>query len=210
MGLSVSAGSSEAREFERAPEGTHIAVCYSIVDLGIHKTGFTDDHGNEKEAHKIRIAWELHGDGCVMTEGQNAGLPFSASKMYTASLHEKAILRQDLESWRGRAFTDKQLQGFKLNDLLGKPCFITLVHVTKTVEGKERTYVNVKGVMALPKGTSVPELVNAPLLFDLDNYTEQEANGLPEWLRNKINFGDSLPKPVGPQVEDYEEDDIPF
>ena len=41
------------------------------------------------------------------------GKPFLVRRRYTASLHEKSALRKDLESWRGRAFTNVELDGFK-------------------------------------------------------------------------------------------------
>jgi hypothetical protein len=49
---------------------------------------------------------------------------------------------------RGRAFTDSELMGFDLESLIGLPCLLNVVHVTR--DGT--TYSNVSSVMRLPKG----------------------------------------------------------
>ena len=72
---------------------------------------------------------------------------------YTLSLHENAALRRDLQSWRGRAFTETELAGFDLKTVLGVPCMITLVH---SPDGK---YANIQAVAGLPKGMEAPPQV---------------------------------------------------
>ena len=37
--------SESSGDFETAPEGTHVARCLSIVDMGMQATSFTDDSG---------------------------------------------------------------------------------------------------------------------------------------------------------------------
>jgi hypothetical protein len=69
-------------------------------------------------------------------------------------LHEKASLRRDLESWRGRAFTDKELEGFDLENLLLKGCLINVIHEQRG----GATFANVAGVMRLPKEMTAPRL----------------------------------------------------
>jgi hypothetical protein len=44
------------------------------------------------------------------------------SKEFTLSMHEKSTLRQFLESWRGKAFTEKEALSFDVTALIGKPC----------------------------------------------------------------------------------------
>lgn len=118
-----------------APVGMHNAVCVDVVDLGVKETQW-----GPKE--KIQIIWEIediHPD---------FGDPFRVSSHYTLTLSEKGRLRADLESWRGRPFTEEELRGFDLEKLIGAPCMINVVH--NTAGGK--TYANPKAITPLPKG----------------------------------------------------------
>lgn len=161
--------------FELTPAGNHIAVCYMVCDLGEQESVY---QGETKVARKVRLAWELPNE--LMSDGR----PFSVSKKYTLSLSDKANLRKDLESWRGRAFTDEELEGFDLFNILGKPCMVNIIH--EASNGK--TYVNVASVAALPKGLPAPKPTNALTAFSLDDEDAlNKFQGLPEWLQKLIN-----------------------
>ncbi len=126
--------------YSPSPEGLHHAVCVDIVDLGIVTSTFGDKH-------KCRIVWQI--------EEVNADTKrrYEARKQYNLSLHEKATLRKDLESWRSRKFTDDELRGFDLEKLLGVNCQIQVVHDL----GEDGTvYANVQAVVPAPK--NVPKL----------------------------------------------------
>ncbi len=189
-------------DFELTPAGNHVARCYPVVDLGMQTTTF---NGQDSEKRKVRISWELPAE--LMEDGR----PFSVSANYTLSLSEKANLRKDLQSWRGRAFTDEELAGFDLFSVLGIPAMVNVVHNTNN----NKTYANVGSVSPMPKGMAAPTLVNDPLKFSLDEYDEVTFQGLPEWLRNKINIkGVQSPQESSdenlPPVESYDDDDPPF
>lgn len=125
-----------------APAGVWGAVCVDVVDLGIMAQEFA---GKKKTLHKIKIVWQI-------SELREDGKPHTCSKMYTLSLHEKANLRKDLESWRGRAFTEPELQGFDVEQVLNAPAMVNVVERLK--DGAK--YANVVGVMRLPKEMSAP------------------------------------------------------
>jgi len=179
-------------EFELAPEGTHPARCWLVADLGMHDSGM---YGLKP---KIKISWELPGE--LMKDGR----PFSVSSRYTASLNKNAPLRRDLESWRGRAFTDQELAGFDISNVLGKPCLIQVQH-KKSADGS-KTYDNVVAVMACPKGLTVPELVNQPIQFDCDR--PENFSKLPDWLQRQINLPGRSAAAAG-QPPPHGDDEIP-
>lgn len=129
--------SSNNEDFVLAPSGTHSAVCVDVVDLGMLKTSFA---GKDKEQHKIYIVWQIE-------ENMENGKPFTVRKRYTLSLYDKAALHQDLTSWRGKPFTNAELEGFDVESVVGAPCMLTVVQETKN----EKTYANVKSVSKLPK-----------------------------------------------------------
>lgn len=126
-----------------APAGAWASVCVDIVDLGVLEVTFA---GETKKQHKIRVVWQIDE---VNPEN---GKPYTTSKRYTLSLHEKAALRKDLESWRGRAFTDSELEGFDVESVLGIGCLMNIIEVHK--DGKK--YSNIASLMKLPKGMSAP------------------------------------------------------
>lgn len=142
--------------FTPCPAGTFLARCCRIIDLGTQSTEY---QGEVKPAHKALITFEVT-DPDTFTD---SGGCFTVSKRYTASLHEKAALRRDLEAWRGAKFSDAELQRFDLASVLGKTCLLSIVHVDK--DGK--TFANIGGVMKAPKGMTGSEPSEPLLHFDL-------------------------------------------
>ncbi len=133
---------STGDSFVLCPAGAHTAVCVDVVDLGIIESEF---NGEKKKQHKVRIVWQIDED-------MDNGKPYIAGKRYTLSLHEKASLRKDLESWRGRPFTVPELEGFDLENLLSVGALINVIHEPKN--GK--VYDNVTSIMRLPKNMIAP------------------------------------------------------
>lgn len=152
--------------------GVHIALCTRIIDIG---TQFSERFGNSQR--KVMLTWEVPDD-TVVIDGEDK--PRLISKEYTLSLNEKARLRFDLESWRGRKFTDSELDGFDLGNVLGSPCQIQVLH-------NEKGYANISSIMSMPKGVQAPEPVGEKIYFDLsDDTCLSVIEKLPEWVRDKI------------------------
>jgi hypothetical protein len=175
MKLPKSSGGESA--FELTPDGNHLAVCFQVIDLGTHKIVYKD---NEKEQRKVIIGWELPH------ERMSDGRPFMVKKRYTFSSNEKATMRRDLESWRGKKFQDSDFgpNGFDIRNLLGKGCFLQVVHN----DVGDKTYANINSIGSLPKGTTTPELENAPVYLSLDeeDYDPAVFADLPEWMQELI------------------------
>jgi hypothetical protein len=202
MSLIVSQSNSDFN-FEKCPEGNHIAVCFSVVDLGLQEVNFQGDISVKR---KVRISWEIPGE--LMKEGDFAGKPFSISKNYTLSFHEKAVLYKDLISWRGRAFTTEELSGFDLFTILGAPCMLNVLH--QTSGDGQKVYANVVSVSQLPKGIEKPIPLNPIRKFSTDSYTDTEYENLEDWLKEKINLPNPSSQQAPPPTEDPFDDDIPF
>ena len=189
--------------FKILDAGSHAAVCTQIIGIGPQETPW-----GAKEKLKIRfevpaerVEWEVDGE---KHEG-----PMTIWATYTASLSEKANLRQDLESWRGRPFSPDELKGFELDALLGKPVMLSVIH--RAVEGK--TYANITSLSKIPKGMEIPKAEGDLISFNPRNHTPEAYAALPEWLRDRVDAGlaaikagESAPAPVA----DFQDDDIPF
>ena len=214
--MSFIAKDSGNGNFKRVPNGAFIGRCYSLIDLGTQRT---DGQYGIKDQHKIQIGWELFGeddDGAplvVDVDGQS--MPMTIKKSYTVSLHEKAGLRRDLASWRGRDFTDEEAKAFDVSNLLGAYC---MVNVTESESGG-KTYSNASGLTRLPTAfkDTKPAPVHKNVVFDLDDpdlevfgrfheKLQEAIKKAPEWkARNKGGAGSSEPPAF---VED--DSDIPF
>lgn len=166
----LTVSSSGGGDYKQLPAGTHLARCVRIIDLGTQTSTYK---GETKTRRQLMFTWEIPGE--LMDDGR----PFTASKFYTASLSEKANLRKDLESWRGKAFAESDLVGFDLTKILNAVCMLSIV------EGDNgKTKVN--GVMAAPKGTSLPLATNEVYSFDLDVWDQDGFNKLSDGVKRMV------------------------
>ena len=210
----------QGTQFPPTPEGIHLAVCYMVADLGTHL-----DELYSKDRRQVVIGWELPQERIeVERDGEKVDLPRAISKRYTLSLSDRATLRHDLEAWRGRAFTAKELDGFDLEKVIGSGCQMQVIHAQNT-QGRE--YAKINSIMALIKGTPVPKLENEPIFFSLDDFGGGDLpENLPKWVKEEIGksfeYGGGKDEPVAADVdamteapvldeaETEDEDNLPF
>lgn len=201
MGVTVS--DPGGGDFVPAPEGTHVARCVQVIDLGTQTSSYyKNDDGSPQKSKKVLIGWEIPG------ELNDKGEPFLVWHRYTQSLHEKANLRIHLQSWRGRKFTDDELKGFLLSNILDKPCLLNIVHN----DSGDKTFANVSAVMALPKGQECPDRVHKLIDFDINNFDRDLFEEFSDNLKKTINNSDErkgieYAEPPPPEEND---DEVPF
>ena len=206
--MALIASSTKGASITPIEEGTYTGTCYAIIDNG-------DQYSEtfKKYSHKVTLMWELL-DTFIEVDGEQQ--PRSISKTYTLSLNEKSDLRKDLRSWRGREFTDEELEGFELKNVLGVPCLLNIIHKT----GTERTYAVIAGIMKMPKGATAPKLISDEIYFDLEESPLDMIDTLPEFLQKRIKDSPTYKERVksgGFTDSDYEaaqvpegEEDLPF
>lgn len=200
--MSLTVNGSSAATYEPISEGTHLAVCNMLVDLGMQKS---ETYGTS--SRKVLIGWEIPDETIQLDDGQ---VPRTITQRYTASLNEKAILRKDLAAWRGKDFTDEELAAFDLKAIVGKSCLVNIIH--KSYNGK--TYANIQNVMALPRSIAPGKLSEPPIVFDLDENTLEDLEKLPKWIQDIIRKSPSYEEKLtaGPKMEELPDDDgdLPF
>ncbi len=101
-------------------------------------------------------------------------------------------MRKDLESWRGRKFTQQELQGFDVETIIGVPCLLNIIQEDKGGE----TYANVASIMRLPKG--LPALKARDYIRVIDRKPEMQDEDQSAEYRGE-------PNELG-----ITDDDIPF
>lgn len=222
MSLTATAGSGQA--FKRVPAGNWVGRCISVIDLGTQDVEYLGDH---KKQHKCVITWEVLDEDeysvplTIEVEGRD--VPMTISKRYTVSLNEKASLRKDLASWRGRDFTADELKAFQIDKLLGAYC---MVNVTHNEHNDGKTYANVTSLTPLPAALNKnkPKSDTPVMSFDIDAWDQATFDGLAdywqriikqskEWQAKNAAPAKAAPKMAtsvaGTALEDMD-DDIPF
>jgi hypothetical protein len=144
--------------FDPCPEGLHQAVCVDVVDLGLQSTPWGDKP-------KVEIRWQ------VDEANPRTGKRFELRKRYGLSLHEKATLRKDLECWRGRKFTEAELEGFDLEKLVGVNCQLQVIH---NISDEGKIFDNVQAIV--PHNSKVPKIAALEYVRQQDR-AKAQGNG---------------------------------
>ncbi len=193
--------------------GNHHAICVAVIDLGTQY----NERWNKSQP-TVMLTWELPD---FPIQGEN-GQPDPSkgfrlmSKEYTAILHEKSNLYKDLVSWRGVAFTSEELEGFDVKKVLGANCLVNVIHNIKGAN----TYANVSTVAKLPKAMTA-KVGTYQLIYDMDERIMPIPEGVPEWIKEKIQASEEYIAQQCGQTQQVEatrvdgqppvdDDDIPF
>lgn len=175
-------------DFTPTPAGQHIGILVRLIDLGTQKTM---TQWGEKHQRKLLFAWEVPAERITFErDGREEEGPLLHFERMTFSSHENSMMRQRLESWRGRPFAEEDFGNFEMHTLLGVPALFQIAHKQ---EG-QKTYANMQSILYPPKGTTVPQhetdfiyVSLEPNEFDADMF-DKLSDGLkatiqksPEW-----------------------------
>lgn len=190
------------------PAGNFSARCYSMVHMG---TIEEEIMGQKKHLNKVRITWELPTEKKIFKE-ENGEQPFSISKEFTLSLHEKATLRKFLESWRGKGFTEEEAKKFNIAKLIGVPCLLNIIHKTSK---SGNIYADIASVSLMPKVMTCPEQINESVIFTINQPDWGIFEKFPDFLKDKIKSSqeyNAIQSPSDNEVpfEPDPSDDLPF
>ena len=173
------AGSDER---EVLKPGMYQAVCYRYYDLGTHHVDYTYQGKHiVGDNRKVHIAFEIPSERIeIDKDGITQDLPRVQSKEYNLTLGKKANLRNDLQSWRGRDFTEKELDGFSLDKILGVNATLNIIH-------NDKGYPIIASINPLTKGVHPVKPENEVYGWSFDNDgPDQLPKDIPDWIREKI------------------------
>jgi hypothetical protein len=139
---------------------------------------------NFGEQVKIKITWQL-------AEVNKKGYRFLVSQRYTPSLHKKSKLRPILESWRGKPFTSEEEKRFDIESVLGANCQLSITHNI----ADDAVYANVSAVVPAARGAEKLYAENYTREIDRPDYVAPQHESTEE---------------TEPEIEQVEDDDIPF
>ena len=176
--MAIIASGGGGSDFEQVPVGTHNAICYKLVDAG---TSLNDFQGEISKKHNVFIFWEL--PELRMTDDR----PMVINCQYTLSLNERAKLRQHLQAWRNKSFTEEELKSFDLTKILGTTC---KVDVGLTSGGNAK----VVGVFCADGGAKKVATVNEQQVFDLEDYCKEFSGESDEASKKACDIFEELPR----------------
>ena len=157
-----------------APEGLYPGVCVQVVDLGLVDTQWGTKH-------KCEIVFQ------IQEVNPKTSKRFEVSQKFNAVLTVGSSLRDFLEAWRGKKFSDDEASGFDIDRLIGINAQVQVIH---NIGKQGGVFANVNTILPAPKG--------APVLVP-ENYSKRPSPG----VQGTPNAKPALAMPVN-------EEDVPF
>lgn len=209
--------SAKGKDFEKVPEGVWFAICNKIIFLGLQRGEFD---GQQKDQEKVFIGFEVPDiQHEFERDGKKLKGPAIIGRTFTLSIGDKSNLGPFIKNWRGKAFTQDELDnGYDLEVLAGKPCQLGVTHETRN----GRTYANVTSAGSLIKevkdaiqaGTRSVKPFDGVVIYNPYEHDDDAWDKVPKFLREKIAnriIPESTDK-VGTTAQgvEFEDDDIPF
>jgi len=167
-----------------------------VIEMG-KRPNFFDP---EKINHEIMLTYELVSEFMLDEKGEPLedkplwlsetinmiDLPdnMTTQQIYADQFKGKSKLVQ-----RCKTFDPKGELEFDLSELLGRPCTLTVVQYQKKLKQGETNPAlgnRIGAVTGLMKGMVIPDLINPPKLFTLDEPDLTILGSLPDWLQDKI------------------------
>jgi hypothetical protein len=219
--MSTKSKDTQGKGFEPIAAGTYQAVCIGVIDIGT-QPNFNPSYPARP---KIIITWEIPDEKILIKQKDGSELECARviSATYTNTLASKGKLRPILESWRGKPFTDIELEDFELANLIAANCLLTIVHQEGTGKNANKVYANVASVSGLMKGMAKLISENNQVHFDLDTFLASGDSELPDdlhdWQKTKIRQSEEWVAAKNPQHEASEaekanlsevDQDVPF
>ena len=196
--MAIIAEKPEGGNFIQVEPGTYVARCYSMIEIGTIEVEFK---GEKKKQHKVAITWELPTETAIFHE-EKGPEPFVVSKKYTLSMHEKANLRKDLESWRGKGYTDDEAEKVDITKLIGQPCLLSVIQSPRP-DDQTKTYTQITSISKMMKGQDCPPQINPTKILSFDNFDENVFNSLSDYMKDMIKSSDEFKRMQEPnQVHD--------
>jgi len=134
------------QDFELLDAGLQNATVRDVVDLGIVTSKW---EGEERSANKHRLIFEAE-------ERDSHGRVIYLRRDCTSFLAPKAKLTEFVEALLGRQLTVGEKRDFDLDDLIGLPCQLVVVHQTSKSDGK--TYANISQILTWPAKLKPPRI----------------------------------------------------
>lgn len=160
----------KSKDFEPVSPGIHPAICYYVVDLGTQETTFKN---HTRIVHQGRIGWE------VQDEKTKEGKPKVIFQKFAITTSARGNLRKALNAWRGKELTDKEMEAFDLQKLIGTQCQIL---VESSIANDGNTYFNVTKVVNHPEWPKKKTPFAPTVYYSISDH----GHNIPDQVSDKI------------------------
>lgn len=173
--------------------GTYKARCVSMIEIGTIPVDF---QGNTKMQHKVQLGWETCDEKAIF-DAAKGEQPFFVTKEYTLSMHENAVLRKDLESWRGKVYSEDEAKNLDVTKLLGQPCMLTIIQEAGKKDPSKK-YAKVANVSKPMKGDPYPPQMNPTRLLCFEDFDWELYASLSDYMKDKIKISEEFKRLQSP------------
>ena len=180
-------------DFAIAPEGAVLGICVGITDIGMQETKF----GRKDQVKLTFVLPDEKDDNDKPIFVSTGGLTKSLSDRSNITAYCKALL--------GKA-PPADHSKFDITAFLNRPCQLEIEHS----EYNGSTYANITGSSQVMKNLPIPQYDGATWFYDLKNPSESDLGLIPQYIVNKINFGDAKVTQQPTETTVATDDDIPW
>jgi len=170
---------TESKEFTVVPEDVYTAQCVQIWDLGTQRGEY---QGVAYARRRINIVFELLD---YVNPDNEDGIKLIGQE-FTMSFNENGKLLPFLESWRGRKFTEQELEGFDIANVLGTLANLQILH---KVSKKGITFAEIGSIQRF-KGNIDLECKTQLELYSIPRDGLKIPDSMPKFLRDKLELSD--------------------
>ena len=171
--------------------GTYTAICVHAIEIGEQMTTF---QGSKSYKNQVLYCFELVGE-FIEINGEKQ--PRVLSKTFNIPKNQKSEnsgLRKFVESWKGKKFTNDEWLEFDTNDVVGQECMLGVV-LNDTGE-----YSNIDSVVGMPKGFSAGSPISELIKFDIDPWSQEAFEKLPDWAQERVKKSTQYQKDHAPET----------
>lgn len=169
--------------------GTKMGICIGVVDIGEQPCTFK---GKVSYKEQILIVIEFPSEK-IEIDGEVK--PRQLSRALTRTTNDRGAFKQIVSAWFAKNFTEDDLIEFDTDELLLRPCMVT---VKLSEDGQ---YANIDNIVQYPDGIPAPTTETVPYTFDMENWDDEAFKKLPEWIQDKIKKSTQYAMMHAPETE---------
>lgn len=169
--------------------GTKMGICVGVVDIGEQPITF---NGKTNYKEQLLVVVEFPSEK-IEIDGEMK--PRQLSRAMSRTTSDRGTFKQMISAWFAKNFTEDELIEFDTDEMLGRPCMVTV----KLSENGQ--YANIDNIVQYPDGIPVPTTTTVPYTFDMDKWSDEAFAKLPEWIQEKIKKSTQYQKNHAPETE---------
>lgn len=162
--------------------GTYYGICVHAIDIGDQKDSFKTNGDYVRKFLWVFELFRLENFKMVPVTYEEDGItkPFDISVTLKSSQHMNSNVAKHLQSWLDEENIDEEfMKTFDTNEVVGLPAMLK-------VKLKENGYNDITAINPLPEGFPIPEASLPLIRFDMEPWSLEAFEALPNWAQSRI------------------------